>query len=661
MRNLFLIVLVLLTGQPAAHAQSNLIDSLKREVHVAVNDNDRLEALLALFEEGRNIHRDTFELYVQQAQALTARHGSRREQVLVQLALANLHLRWGWIDSSLAIAEPLLATLPVEDPAWRDLHFKVARQVAMYYGGRLKYSEALAVFYQLVTDAERYGDSIVVATNMNSIGSVALQRGTPETAISWMRRALLYNTGDARFEPVLAAIYTNLADAYTQVNRLDSALYYSKKGVELFSREQNLSNLAHALQRQSSLFIKRHELANAEDALKQMIEVRQRTNDGSMWLDDNLSLIDFYLETNQPQKAVDFCLDALQRGNVQDSTHAPGRVFSNNVNLRLSYYEALARSYKAMGQSQKYQETLEKIISAKDSFYLANSAEAIADVQTKYEVQKKENTIIQQKLALSRKNNLFYLTVASVLFLAIIAALLFTGYRKREKLKVQLMMERGRAEAERAVAEAEENERKRIAADLHDNLGVYAASIASNLDFIGTEGRGIAEVNALTELRNNSQSIVAQLADTIWALNRDALALTAISDRLKIFLQRLRPSYPQFSLELQEQIGDDPVFPPTQAYHLFRLIQEAVVNALKHSQGTRILILLRSMEGNWAVEIDDNGRGLPDIQPESRSGGNGLGNMKRRAADAGWTIEWIAAAMGGTRVRIEPEPTATAP
>ena len=274
---------------------------------------------------------------------------------------------------------------------------------------------------------------------------------------------------------------------------------------------------------------------------------------------------------------------------------------------------------------------------------------------------KKENTIIQQKLALSRKNNLFYLTVASVLFLAIIAALLFTGYRKREKLKVQLMMERGRAEAERAVAEAEENERKRIAADLHDNLGVYAASIASNLDFIGTEGRGIAEVNALTELRNNSQSIVAQLADTIWALNRDALALTAISDRLKIFLQRLRPSYPQFSLELQEQIGDDPVFPPTQAYHLFRLIQEAVVNALKHSQGTRILILLRSMEGNWAVEIDDNGRGLPDIQPESRSGGNGLGNMKRRAADAGWTIEWIAAAMGGTRVRIEPEPTATAP
>lgn len=121
-----------------------------------------------------------------------------------------------------------------------------------------------------------------------------------------------------------------------------------------------------------------------------MIDVRRQTNDGAMWLDDNLTLVDFYLETGQADKAIELCQQALLRGNVADSSQPAGRIFANNVNLRLDYYQALARAYKYAGRDSLYQETLERIISAKDSFYLANSAQAIAEVQTKYEVQKKK-------------------------------------------------------------------------------------------------------------------------------------------------------------------------------------------------------------------------------------------------------------------------------
>ncbi|MFN4314762.1 MAG: ATP-binding protein [Chitinophagaceae bacterium] len=654
MSRIILILVCSLGLQQGVYAQTDLIEKLKREVRHAANDNDRLQALLDLFEEGRNIHRDTLERFALQARELAGRVGDKRQKALAELAYANTYYRWGWIDSALAIAQPLLGHLPVQDPMYRDSHFKVARQLAVYHVGTMKYSEALEILYDLIAKAEKYGDSITAAVNLNSIGSIALQRSAPRTAIGWLDRALLFNTGDARFEPVLAAIYTNMAEALTKTGKLDSALYYIEKGVELFRKQQNLSSLAHALQRESNLYIKLHRLDKAEAVLKQMIEVRQLTNDGSIWLDDNLSLIEFYLETGQAQKAVDYCLLALQRGDVRDSTAEAGKVYSNNVNLRLSYYEALARSYKALGNQEKYQETLERIISAKDSFYLANSAEAIAEVQTKYEVQKKENTIIQQQLALVRKNNLFYLTVAVVAFVAVLTTVFFIGYRKREKLKVQLLLEREKADTLRAIAEAEENERKRIAADLHDNLGVYAASIASNLDFIGARNRAEDELNALHELRHNSQAIVSQLADTIWALNKETLTLTAISDRVKIFLQRVRPSYPGIQLEVEESVQRDLSFSPIQAFHLYRVIQESIVNALKHSQATRVTVGLSGNFENWSVKIDDNGRGMTDIPSEKAGSGNGMANMRKRAQASGWNISWLTLSTGGTRVLIEP-------
>ena len=105
------------------------------------------------------------------------------------------------------------------------------------------------------------------------------------------------------------------------------------------------------------------------------------------------------------------------------------------------------------------------------------------------------------------------------------------------------------------MVEARETERKRIAADLHDNLGAYAASIASNIDNLKSSQPGLATVPALGDLRSNAQEMVSQLNDTIWVMKKDALALTAISDRLKIFMQRIASAYPAISLDVLEDIS----------------------------------------------------------------------------------------------------------
>lgn len=653
MRHCFLFTILLLLTACCTQAQTRIIDSLKQYVYTAANDKDKLKAILDLCEEHRSIDRDTLDHYSLHARELAARVGDKRSKDLAELAVANTYFRWGWIDSALATIDPVLSRNPVGDASVRDLYFKMARQKALYFGGKSRLSEALTVLYQLVADAERYRDTLTIGANMNTIGSISLMRLAPRVALDWFSKALEYSTHDERYLPVIAGIYANMGDAYSQLNKNDSAEYYSEKGVQLFRQLQNLSSLAITLQKQATVYIKSKKLDKAEQALKDMIEVRKQTNDEGMWVDENLSLIDFYIETNQVDKAIAFCKEALQRGNAYDSI-GTGKLFTNSINLRLNYYEILARCYKVAGKTDLYQKTLEDIIAAKDSFYMANSAEAIAEVQTKYEVQKKENTIVQQKLDIARSNIRYYLTLAGLLFIAAVSYILFVSYRRREKLKMQLMLEKEKDMSNKAVAHAEEKERKRIAADLHDNLGAYAASIASNLDFIRTENKDSQEAVALQELHNNSRAIVSQLDDTIWALNKDELTLTAISDRLKIFARRIRPSYPHIEIEIGERIMDDLSLPPTQAFHLFQVIQEAVVNALKHSGATMVKVLLESDDHNWRISIIDNGRGMNERKEAKGIGGNGLANMTSRSMESGWNVRWEEAEPG-TKVVIEPD------
>jgi signal transduction histidine kinase len=217
-----------------------------------------------------------------------------------------------------------------------------------------------------------------------------------------------------------------------------------------------------------------------------------------------------------------------------------------------------------------------------------------------------------------------------------------------------MLEEQTRLSAE-AIREAEETERKRIAADLHDNLGAYAASIVSNLEFIRTRSEDLQTKLAMDELRNNSQSMVSQLGDTIWALKKDALALTAISDRIKLFVQRIQPSYPDIHIYVTEKILNDPVLSPSHAFHLFQLVQEAVNNAVRHSACRMIHVEIESREG-WKIIVYDDGQGMIKRSASLSSGGNGLQNMRERASITGWQIRWLPNKPAGTRVEIEAVP-----
>ena len=623
----------------AALGQPPEVTRLLQRIHEAPKGEARLNAILDLCDMHYNLNRDTLDKYAVESRKLADGVRDSLVQVRVGLANANNHFRWGWVDSCRAEVERTLVRCPESDPRFRRYYFELLRLEGMSYAGVGNYQVALDVLYRLINKARRYGDNRAVALNSNSVASIALAREDPREALAWANRGLAAAADLQGVAAIQGACYINKASAFRLLDQRDSASHYIGLALPLARAGHNLYVLGGALRTQADIEREAGHVQKAEDALLEMIALRQLTGDEHQYVEDKIGLVNFYIESNQIPKAIDVCLIALKRGDTYSdlSVGETGRTYTNHPALRLQYYEVLAKCYRLQGDLVRYQQTLEDIIAAKDSAYQINSAEAIAEIQTKYEVQQKENTIIQQELALAQRNNQILMVLGGLIIVLLTSGLFFNRYRRRHKLRI---------------AKAEENERKRISNDLHDNLGAYAASIASNINHIKPPKDDAQSATALRELQLNANTMMTELNNTIWVLKHEDLSLTAISDRLKLVMQRLAPSYPHIALDVSEDIEHDHVLPSHQAFHLFRIIQEGVNNALVHSGCEKVVIRIEAHE-TWEAYIIDNGIGIGRRnRNDSTFGGNGLGNMRLRAEQCGWQIHWGANEPAGTAVRI---------
>ncbi|MBI3717921.1 MAG: hypothetical protein HY252_04940 [Sphingobacteriales bacterium] len=627
-------------------AQTKKIDNLLTRLKKTETKYERLNTILTICEEYQSLNRDTLYNLALEAKLLAASQPDKEKKGLAATALSNAYMQWGWIDSALAVLEPMLTN---EKNYSESTYFKMQRSNAMIYGSRAEYEKALSILFPALNGAEKWKDTLNIAAISNSIGSVSLARGKPDEALLWIQKAAALSIGNDKYKPVLAAAYTNAANAYLQKGDLDSSNHYIELAVTLCRVTENLFILATALRLQVNILTIKKKFAEAELALKEMITTRKLTRGTNFFVEDNIQLADFYANTGQLDKAIEFCLSMLKTGNVYDTASAQFPILTNDPKLRLEFTMALAKYYKQGNRLKEYQETLEQILLLKDSLYEANSAQAIAESETKYEVQKKENTILQQKYSLQKNRFLLSGSIALLVMTMIISYFIFRDYRRKQKIKMNIALAEEQAKAEIYVQKAEEKERMRIAADLHDNIGAYASAIRTDVDKIA-QGNPRHATNNLRNLQQHSQEIMNSLRDTIWVLNKENITITGISDRIKDYVNKLRPSYENVQFSIEEDITNDIRVNSQTALNIFRIVQETIHNSLKHSNASNVNITVQS-SATTTVTINDNGKGMDKLHQNKN--GNGFINMQARAAESKLNLFVNSVTDAGTSVRIE--------
>jgi signal transduction histidine kinase len=195
--------------------------------------------------------------------------------------------------------------------------------------------------------------------------------------------------------------------------------------------------------------------------------------------------------------------------------------------------------------------------------------------------------------------------------------------------------------------EAQEAERRRISADLHDNLGAYATAISANVDDLLVANE-TGNKTIYHNIKSNADDILNSLNETIWVLNKTEIHLTNLCDRFKSYVTKISDSYPDILVNIHETITENTLLSPEATLNLLRIMQEAFHNAIRHSKGTCITV---EIKGGTQVEISitDNGIGLGYVR---KAGGHGLSNMEKRAKANGWQLTLKSEKGNGTVVKL---------
>ncbi len=177
---------------------------------------------------------------------------------------------------------------------------------------------------------------------------------------------------------------------------------------------------------------------------------------------------------------------------------------------------------------------------------------------------------------------------------------------------------------------AQEEERQRIAADIHDDSVQVLTALALRLELLR---RRIEEPNALADLaeaERTARLAITRLRHLMFELRPPALDRDGLAAALRMHLEQIKHDFGvDFTLEdrLKGEPGGE-----TRAL-VYRIAQEAVVNAAKHAQCSRVDVRLAGDESAIAVRVADDGRGF--LQDGERRNHVGLVFMRERAEMAG--------------------------
>jgi signal transduction histidine kinase/ligand-binding sensor domain-containing protein len=235
-----------------------------------------------------------------------------------------------------------------------------------------------------------------------------------------------------------------------------------------------------------------------------------------------------------------------------------------------------------------------------------------------------------------------------------LVTLIFVLYRWRIR---QLQRVHATREAfARQLIESQENERRRIAAELHDSLG-QSLVLIKNWALLGLRSTGAQEPARvkLDEISTTATEAIKEVREIAYNLGPYQLDRLGLSRTIAEMIERVASSSPiRFTVEVAPLDG---LFSKQAEINIFRIVQEAVSNIVKHSAATAASIVVEADAGRVSLTVSDDGGGFVPAADEPDGGaagprGFGLLGLQERVRLLGGVLAVESEPGRGTDIRI---------
>lgn len=291
--------------------------------------------------------------------------------------------------------------------------------------------------------------------------------------------------------------------------------------------------------------------------------------------------------------------------------------FASQISYSLfRYFESTGDNKKALKYLQYYFKIGEKRIAD-----LLNNQ--LFNLEKKYQSKLKEETILKQQLNLDKKNKLITSLATGFILSLLLLVIGFFMFKNKTISKEKKLVETFANQ----LIQKTEDQRKRIASDLHD-------SVSSELVHLR---HSIEEKNVnLKEKIDNILEIVRIISRNISPTLFDKIGLKASVEQLAERVQN------QHQFFISSDIHYEPSLDPQRELQLYRIIQEAVTNILKHAKAVAGKITITEDSANVFVQVKDNGKGF-NVQKMLQKGDCfGLLNITERTKFLGGNVQFTS-------------------
>lgn len=257
----------------------------------------------------------------------------------------------------------------------------------------------------------------------------------------------------------------------------------------------------------------------------------------------------------------------------------------------------------------------------------------IAELETKYQTEKKQQQIAIQKKTILNKNT----TIALLASLFIGLILLISVYSIRQKQKKLLLEKQNAQQYTKQLLEKTEEERKRIASDLHDSVSHELLSLKNSFEQ-KTDATNEKIDSIINDIRSISRNLHPIMFDKI-GLKESIIQMVERTQNVNNFMVTAEIDYTTDLLSSTE-------------LQIYRIVQEALSNIIKYANAIAAKITISENQNSIQIEIKDNGKGFDVNETLNSKTAFGLHNIIERGRAIGGEAK-IVSNKNGTIIKIE--------
>jgi len=553
------------------------------------------------------------------------------------------------------------------------------------YHATQEFKKALNFNQQALKTAIRNRNDFQKAEALRTLFVIYLNLNEDSLAVQTAQKALKL-TEEIKDTANLSITYGNLSRLYFEIDSFEKSLLYGKKGVETGRRYNNLKGLLVSLNNTAISLVEVGKISEGEKLFKELLTLAEKNNIPRSKVKALINLIN--INVNKADKnqinayigQLDKFLAENPKAPYAQSDLRQLPIFrSYNQLYRNEFSKAEMTALKSIPELQDDDElsqrlfiALSQINYAKRDFPKArrfqlkadsiqmvlekiNLTDFEAELSKKYQTEKKEAQIKLQQSQIKQKTTLNYFLIAGALALLTILLLSYKNYNHRKKLQLQRIAELETEKqllATQSLLQGQEEERSRLAKDLHDGLGGLLSGVKLQLgamkgNVILTEETGRIFDRALLKLDES----IGEMRRVAHNMMPESLMKSGLKRAILDYCDSISHSQ-NFSIRC-ELHNIDTRMNSTIETILYRIIQELVNNAVKHSDASQILVqVFRHNNHNITITVEDNGKGF-DTEKIDIKQSAGLENIRSRVNYLKGTIDIKSEIDKGTSIFIE--------